>query len=138
MCNYWKDLRECIIEKRLANIHDLVTEEGLYHNGCKKTFFSVLPVSHSTVEQPRDDQVDRNMEKIIQWGWRHSVNGFVPTSTNAPPAPPYILKMIFCSCTKGCSAACGCRKVRIFCINVCVCKGGCLNSESVEVEDEDM
>ncbi len=57
---------------------------------------------------------------------------------NAPPALPNILKMIFCSCTKGCSADCSCRKVGIFCNNVCVYKGGCLNSESVEDEDEEI
>ncbi len=33
----------------------------------------------------------------IQCSWRHSVNGLVLTGTNAPPAPPNILKMIFCS-----------------------------------------
>ncbi len=59
-------------------------------------------------------------------------------SLNAPPAALNILKMIFCSCTKGCSAACGCRKVGTFCNNDCVCEGGCLDSKSVEDEDEDM
>ncbi len=84
-------------------------------------------------------QTWRNKDlNLIQWVWRHSVNGLVPTGTNAPPAPSNMLKMGFCSCTKGCSAACGCQKVGIFCNNVCVCKGGCLNSESVEDEDEDM
>ncbi len=33
-------------------------------------------------------------------------------------------------------AACGCRKVGIFCNNVCLCEGGCFNSESIEDEDE--
>ncbi len=71
-------------------------------------------------------------------GWRHSVNGLVPTGTNAPPAPSNILKMIFYSCTKGCSATYSCEKVGIFCDNVCVCKDGCLNSESTEDEDEEV
>ncbi len=68
------------------------------------------------------NQIHRSMEKIIQGGWRHSVNGLVPTGTNAPQASPNILKMIFCSCTKGCSAACDCRKVGIFCNSVSICK----------------
>ncbi len=57
--------------------------------------------------------------------------------TNAPPALPNILKMVFCNFRKGCSAGCGCRKVGLFYNNVCVCKGGCLNSESIEDEEED-
>ncbi len=137
MCNDWKDLRGCIIGKRLANIRDLVAEEALYHDDYRKKIFTVLPASHSALWS-RDDQVEQSMEKIIQWGGRHSVNGFVPTGTNATLALLNILKMIFCSFTKGCSAACGCRKVGIFCNNVCVRKGGCLNSGSVEDEDEDM
>ncbi len=83
MCNDdEKDLRGRIIEKCLANICDLVGEEAPYHDDCRKKFFNVLPTSHSSMGWPRDDQVDRSMEKIIQWGWRHSGNGLVPTGTN--------------------------------------------------------
>ncbi len=110
MCNDRKDLRGCIIQKRLTNICGLVYEEALYHDDCRKKFFTVLPASHSAVAQQRDDQVDRSMEKINKWDWRHSLNDSVPTGTNAPPTPPNILKMTFCISTKGYSAACGCRK----------------------------
>ncbi len=64
MCNDWKDLRGCIIEKRLPNIRYLVAQEAL--DDCRKKFFTVLPASHSAMGRPRDDHVDRSMETIFQ------------------------------------------------------------------------
>ncbi len=66
MYNDWRDLRGRIIEKRLSNIPDLVGEEVLYHDNCRKKLFTVLPASHYAVGQPRNDQVDQSMEKIFQ------------------------------------------------------------------------
>ncbi len=38
----------------------------VYHNDCRKKIFTVLPASRFAVGRPRDDQVDRSMEKIFQ------------------------------------------------------------------------
>lgn len=46
-----------------------------------------------------------------KWGWRQVGNQLIPVENTKPPAPPQLLKTMFCRCTRGCTGACGCRKI---------------------------
>ena len=82
----------------------------------------------------------------LDWGWVNIEGVFTLIKTINQPAPEELLKMIFCSCKKGCGSTCGCRRVELFCNLSCsICSGDnyCLNSapiidqEENEEEDED-
>ncbi|CAG9817879.1 unnamed protein product [Phaedon cochleariae] len=75
-----------------------------------------------------------------QWGWRKLPSGLVPIQTTKDAAPDMLLKMISCTCKKGCTAACGCRKSGLNCSSACKhCSGlSCENAPEMELgEDED-
>lgn len=74
-----------------------------------------------------------------KWGWTLKDNCLEPIQTLLPPAPEKLLNTIFCNCKKGCNNNCGCRKVGLFCSQVCSnCQGqSCSNVESNIEEDED-
>lgn len=72
------------------------------------------------------------------FGWRSTSNGLLPIPTALPTAPPEVLRTIFCSCTKGCGGACGCRKSGLLCNTACKnCEGtGCSNKKLDDSEDD--
>ena len=74
-----------------------------------------------------------------KWGWTLKENCLKPIPTLLPPAPENLLNTIFCNCKKGCNNNCGCRKVGLFCTQVCSsCQGqSCHNVELSTEEDED-
>ncbi|CAH2095554.1 unnamed protein product [Euphydryas editha] len=48
----------------------------------------------------------------------------MPVQNSKPPAPPELLKLIFCNCKGNCGAMCGCRKAGLKCSAVCFhCSG---------------
>ena len=49
------------------------------------------------------------------FGWRNAPNELMRTTTTQDPAPCDILRIIFCSCAKGCGKSCGCRKSGLKC-----------------------
>lgn len=71
------------------------------------------------------------------WGWMKGAGGDLqPLTTLDHAAPAAILSTIFCSCTKGCGARCGCRKAGIHCSSICGnCEGACTNGPPVEDEN---
>lgn len=72
-----------------------------------------------------------------QWGWILNNNVLDPVTTLLPPAPDILLNSIFCNCTKGCGASCGCRKVGLACSIVCGnCHGqSCFNIDKTDSSD---
>ena len=46
-----------------------------------------------------------------KWGWKKSDGCLMPIYSSEPPAPNSILKIIACSCKKGCVKRCSCKKV---------------------------
>lgn len=68
------------------------------------------------------------------WGWVFKNGLLEPIKTSQPPAPDCLLNMIFCNCSKGCGALCGCRKLGLQCSAVCGnCHGtSCLNAAPIE------
>lgn len=54
-----------------------------------------------------------------EWGWKKTSRMFMPVQNTKPPAPPELLKLIFCRCKGNCGAACGCRKSGLKCSTVC-------------------
>lgn len=76
-----------------------------------------------------------------QWGWILNNDFLEPVTTLLPPAPDNILEAIFCNCTKGCGANCGCRKIGLSCSIICGnCHGqSCLNAtpEASTVDSSD-
>ena len=57
----------------------------------------------------------------LSWGRKTSMHGLLPVTTEDPPAPPNILKRVFCTCVK-CRASCRCRKVSILCSHLWMLK----------------
>ncbi|GBN41199.1 hypothetical protein AVEN_170161-1 [Araneus ventricosus] len=53
------------------------------------------------------------------WGWILKDNSLEPIQTLLPPPPEKLLNTIFCNCKKGCNYKCGCKKVGLFCSQVC-------------------
>ncbi|GBN63059.1 hypothetical protein AVEN_153470-1 [Araneus ventricosus] len=73
------------------------------------------------------------------WGWVLKDNGLEPIQTLLPSAPEKLINTIFCNCKKRCNYNCGCKKVGLFCSQVCTnCQGQfCSNVES-NTTDEDV
>lgn len=72
-----------------------------------------------------------------EWGWMSKENILWPRKTCQPPASDCLLN-IFCNCSKGCGALCGCRRLGLCCSPVCGnCHGtSCLNAEPIEDSSE--
>ena len=83
---------------------------------------------------------DCNLQPEL-WGWSLSDGEFYPKTTDLPPAPPDLLKIIHCNCTTDCSTArCTCQKHGMKCSLACGnCHGSsCMNAiEMIADDDED-
>ncbi|KAJ8870794.1 hypothetical protein PR048_027093 [Dryococelus australis] len=44
-----------------------------------------------------------------EWGWKKTNTGLEPVFTVLPPAPPTLLKLVSCECTKKCQRNCRCK-----------------------------
>ena len=76
----------------------------------------------------------------VKWGWMRSSQGLTPITTTKDPAPQSLLKFISCTCKKGCSGACSCKKAGLKCSPICKhCNGqSCANVPEVfDSDDED-
>jgi hypothetical protein len=73
------------------------------------------------------------------FGWHNTSNGWMPIPTTRDPAPPEVLRTIFCSCMKGCGKACGCRKSGMVCNMACKhCETTeCSNRSKITQNDDD-
>lgn len=72
------------------------------------------------------------------WGWKNVNNQLLPITTDLPPAPAELLKIIRCNCKTDCdSKRCSCRKHGLDCSPACgECHGlHCSNSPSVPETD---
>ena len=75
-----------------------------------------------------------------EWGWEQIESGWSPISTDAPPAPEELLKVIRCNCQTDCSSQrCSCKKHGMKCSLACGnCKGSaCQNAGLFEVSDDE-
>ena len=74
--------------------------------------------------------------QATNWGWK-LVNGqLYPKTTDSPPAPKALLKIIKCGCTQLCdSNQCSCKKNGLFCTDLCENCGAhnCLNVDISDV-----
>lgn len=78
--------------------------------------------------------------KEVEWGWLIQDGMLFPTTTDLPPAPKEILKMIKCECSGSCdSKKCTCHKNGMTCTMSCKnCKGvSCQNVENTVEDEED-
>ena len=69
-----------------------------------------------------------------KWGWKLAEdNHYVPVMTDLDPAPEFLMKIIRCSCKKGCGGRCSCRKAGLNCGPACkACHGlTCANVNTV-------
>lgn len=75
----------------------------------------------------------------IQYGWIRTTHGLSPQKMEQNAAPESVLKVISCSCKKGCTNACGCRKAGLTCSTLCTsCMGqSCENVPEIEENAED-
>ena len=74
----------------------------------------------------------------LQWGWQLEDNNLQPITTDQPPAPDDLLKIIRCKCKTECkSALCSCRRNGLKCVTACaVCHGqDCTNVEEAAADD---
>ncbi|GBM20317.1 hypothetical protein AVEN_195873-1 [Araneus ventricosus] len=49
-------------------------------------------------------------KRSLEMGWMHTPSGLFPKKSEKDPAPESLLQRISCTCKKGCTNACGCRK----------------------------
>lgn len=75
----------------------------------------------------------------LQWGWRKGPSSLLPITMMKDAAPEFLLKIVSCSCKKGCTAACSCRKSGLHCSTACkhCCGLYCENIHEMEVDDGD-
>ena len=68
----------------------------------------------------------------LDWGWENKDDSLVPIKMTQPAAPDNVLRMIFCSCSRGCGVACA-----LFCTYACRnCNGNsCFNAAPVQEKD---
>ncbi|GBO36989.1 hypothetical protein AVEN_227867-1, partial [Araneus ventricosus] len=72
------------------------------------------------------------------WGWVLKDNSLEPIQTLLPPAPEKLLNIIFCNCKKGGNYNSGCKKVGLFCSQVCSnCEGKSYCNVESNTTDED-
>ena len=50
----------------------------------------------------------------LDWEWENKDVSLFPIKMTQPPAPDNVVRMLFCSCSRGCGVACGCRKSAFF------------------------
>ena len=74
-----------------------------------------------------------------QWGWDLVDGKLNPTTTDLPPAPQELLKIVHCNCRSDCSSQrCTCRKMGLECSVACgECRGtSCSNCSPVYLDEE--
>ncbi|XP_072153362.1 uncharacterized protein [Bemisia tabaci] len=73
-----------------------------------------------------------------EWGWKSSELGLLPVPMLNPPAPQELLQIISCTCSKGCSNRCSCKRAGLPCSDICLhCSGlGCSNQAETLIEEE--
>lgn len=73
-----------------------------------------------------------------QYGWQKRENGLDAIRTTSEAAPDDILRSISCKCKKGCTGACGCRKIGLKCSVLCLhCNGtACENIPDLVVDSD--
>jgi len=75
----------------------------------------------------------------VEWGWKLDDNCLKPLTMDKVPAPESLLKVVRCTCKKGCkSSICSCKKVGLMCSIACnTCKGvSCENSARPDMDDD--
>ena len=79
----------------------------------------------------------------IDWGWIVSNNIFLPKTTDLPPAPHKLRKIMYCSCSKDSSSQkCPCKKNGIPCTRACnrcqitVCNNQQSIADEIAFEDD--
>ncbi|GBO22156.1 hypothetical protein AVEN_101316-1 [Araneus ventricosus] len=79
-----------------------------------------------------------NVKDPLKWGWMHTPSGLFPKKSEKDPAPESLLQCISCTCEKGCTNACGCRKAGLHCSLLCKhCIGqSCENPMPVILDNE--
>ncbi|GBO11838.1 hypothetical protein AVEN_34189-1 [Araneus ventricosus] len=79
-----------------------------------------------------------NEKDPLKWGWMHTPSGLFPKKSEKDPAPESPLQCISCTCEKGCTNACGCRKACLHCSLLCKhCIGqSCENPMPVILDNE--
>ena len=83
-----------------------------------------------------------NVLPPTEWGWKVDDGDLIPITTDLPVAPDKLLHMVSCGCkADGCGAACGCRKLGLYCTSMCLkCMGAtCHNATpiSLAIDDEE-
>ncbi|GBN96293.1 hypothetical protein AVEN_243499-1 [Araneus ventricosus] len=110
----------------------------------KRVQFSCLPPTSAAVYQHLC-RVDYQVQVCLgneldpeNWVWVLKDNSLDPIQTPLPPAPEKLLNTIFCNCKKGCNYKCGCKKVGLFCSQVCSnCQGKSYSNVESNTTDED-
>jgi hypothetical protein len=108
------------------------------------SYIAALPPTESAASQHALRtfyQVQQWLGKNVpptEWGWKQVGNTLIPITTLKSPAPDSLLSLVACSCKKGCSKNCGCRRVGLFCSKLCAnCEGNCNNATPAVTEEED-
>jgi len=61
----------------------------------------------------------------VDWGWKRDVSTWIPLWTTLPEATDTCYELVHCSCKKGCTNRCKCKKASLTCTALCGCAGDC-------------
>ncbi|KAK2718991.1 hypothetical protein QYM36_006117 [Artemia franciscana] len=78
--------------------------------------------------------------KAEEWGWKNKDDFLYPLTSDLPPAPRMLLKIVKCSCRVQCSSArCSCFKNGLVCTSASrTCKGTmCSNSPKIDSNNDE-
>ncbi|GBO09407.1 hypothetical protein AVEN_87148-1 [Araneus ventricosus] len=79
-----------------------------------------------------------NEKDPLKWDWMHTPSGLFPKKSEKDPTPESLLQCISCTCRKGCTNACGCRKAGLHCSLLCkhCIRQSCENPMPVILDNE--
>lgn len=80
-----------------------------------------------------------NANNATEWGWKSSANSLQQIFKCDALIPQDQIRKITCKYAIGCKAACGCRKHRLRCSDLCSCSEGstCINVEIIKIICQD-
>ena len=129
-------LRREVFEKKVTTANSFVHPEHLPPTSDAAKFHSYRVFYQVQVWTGEPDPE----LKAEEWGWKNKDDFLYPLTTDLPPAPRMLLKIVKCSCRVQCSSArCSCFKNGLVCTSACrTCKGTmCSNSPKIDSNNDE-
>lgn len=111
------DARKQLFTQKLQALENIPPTQAALKQHIKHACYQANIWSQALVLLPDVDPSD--------WEWTKQTTTWQPLWTTLPEASKSCHELIHCSCKKGCSWLCKCRKVTLKCTALCFCSGDC-------------